>query len=193
MSQLLAHAQLEAGRLRKLATQAKAASEATAAARDDARSNVTAAIEGEAAAAAEAVAARGRIEARGVAAENAATMLEKMAAEAEAKADALAALQGKDKALQDASDLDPATLLALQSLDRRQLAEVRKLPSPPAKVRTTMSVVFHFIDRFTGGNNDADERLNRPLIQPSWKAIQSMINSVDLSPVLGDITPEVVP
>ena len=65
------------------------------------------------------------------------------------------------------------------------------------QVKTTMTVVYHFIDRFTDShavgeaNGDEDGMPTGPLVQPSWSTIKSMIASVDLAPVLAELTPEV--
>ena len=62
-----------------------------------------------------------------------------------------------------------------------------------------MTIVYHFIDRFTdsqaaaggGADGEEDDMPTGPLVQPSWSTIKSMIASVDLAPVLAELTPEV--
>jgi len=75
---------------------------------------------------------------------------EALAMQAKATADKLDALQAELKRLEDGSILPPAVQSALESLDRRQLAEVRRLPRPPHAVKVALQVVWVFVELFVG-------------------------------------------
>jgi len=112
----------------------------------------------------------------------------------------MAVLREEEAALREASKLPEKVVSSLDKLDRKTLAEIARMSSPPKAVKASLEIVYIFLEVFPEHKVEAAvEAVTSPvkkdkgehLPRAEWPEIRKLL-AVDLRPRIIALTPELV-